>query len=111
MNTFNGTPTRALVLMVALLLGSAAGLDGSASAQPGDAEPTGTDGAASTAATDAPKTADEISSLSIVERAPIVFDINRRYYKFYGDAFTVKGGLFERSQVTGDWGGRARHAR
>ena len=105
MNTINGTPiTTAFVLMVALLLGFA-GLDVSASPQSGDAEPTGADGAASTTAADAPKTAAEISSLSIVDRAPIVLDVNRRYYKFYGDAFTVNGGLLERSQLTGDWGG------
>lgn len=105
MNSINGTPiTRAFVLMVALLLGFA-GLDVSASPQSGDAEPTGADGAASTTAADAPKTAAEISSLSIVDRAPIVLNVNRRYYKFYGDAFTVNGGLLERSQLTGDWGG------
>jgi len=45
----------------------------------------------------AKKTSDEIAKLSLIEQAPIVVNINRRYYKFYGDPNTIKGSLLERS--------------
>ncbi len=53
----------------------------------------------------AKKTSDEIAKLSLIEQAPIVVDINRRYYKFYGDPNTIKGSLLERSYLTGNWAG------
>jgi porin len=53
----------------------------------------------------AKKTSEEIAKLSLVEQAPIVVNINRRYYKFYGDPNTVKGDILERSYLTGNWAG------
>ena len=41
-------------------------------------------------------TSDDISKKSLIELAPIVVDINRRYYKFYGDPNTVNGGILDR---------------
>jgi len=51
----------------------------------------------------AKKTPDEIAKLSAIEQAPIIVDINRRYYKFYGDPNTVNGDLLERNYLTGNW--------
>ena len=51
------------------------------------------------------KTRDEIAKLSLIELAPTIVDINRRYYKFYGDPNTVNGDLLERSYLTDNWAG------
>ena len=51
------------------------------------------------------ETADEIAKKSLIELAPIVVDINRRYFKFYGDPNTVNGGIRERSFLTDNWAG------
>jgi porin len=48
---------------------------------------------------------ERIAKLSLIVQAPIVVDINRRYYKFYGDPNTVKGDILERSTLTGNWVG------
>jgi porin len=50
-------------------------------------------------------TSDDMSKKSLIEQAPIVVDINRRYFKFYGDPDTVNGGILERSYLTGNWMG------
>ena len=51
-------------------------------------------------------TEEKVKSESLVELAPIVVDINRRYFKFYGQpSETVQGKLLERSQLTGSWNG------
>ena len=51
-------------------------------------------------------TEDKVKAVSLVELAPIVVHINRRYFKFFGDPDeTVHGSMFERSEVTGDWNG------
>ena len=43
-------------------------------------------------------TKDKVKAASLIEQAPIVIDINRRYYKFYGKpSETVVGGVLERS--------------
>jgi porin len=61
------------------------------------------------ATSDAPATApakstsDTAASKSLIELAPIVVDINRRYFKFYGDPNTVNGGILERSYLTDNW--------
>ncbi len=48
---------------------------------------------------------DDIAKKSLIEQAPIVVNINRRYYKFYGDPNTVNGGILERSFLTDNWAG------
>jgi porin len=57
--------------------------------------------------TDGAKTTeDKVKAESLIDKAPIIVDINRRYYKFFGDPpETVGGGFLERSQLTGDWNG------
>jgi hypothetical protein len=51
-------------------------------------------------------TKDKVKAASLIEQAPIVIDINRRYYKFYGKpSETVVGGGLERSQLTNNWNG------
>ena len=51
-------------------------------------------------------TEDKIKAASIIEQAPIIVDINRRYFKFYGSpSETVTGGILERSQLTNNWNG------
>ncbi|MCH7643341.1 MAG: carbohydrate porin [Myxococcales bacterium] len=50
-------------------------------------------------------TSDDASSKSLIEEAPIIVNINRRYYKFYGDPNTVHGGIRERSYLTDNWVG------
>jgi porin len=50
-------------------------------------------------------TSDDMSKKSLVEQAPIVVNINRRYFKFYGDPNTVNGGIRERSYLTDNWAG------
>jgi porin len=51
------------------------------------------------------KATPDIASKSLIELAPIVVNINRRYYKFYGDPNTVNGGIRERSYLTDNWAG------
>lgn len=60
-----------------------------------------------THAKDEAKTTEEkVKAASLIELAPIVVDINRRYFKFYGNPYeTVSGGLLERSQLTNNWNG------
>jgi len=58
-----------------------------------------------TADDSAKATRDDILKKSLITQAPIVVDINRRYYKFYGDPNTVNGGIRERSYLTGNWAG------
>ena len=60
-----------------------------------------------TAAEDkAQATEEKVKAASLIEQAPIVVDINRRYYKFYGQpSETFVGGLLERSQLTNNWNG------
>jgi porin len=53
----------------------------------------------------AKKTSEEIAKLSLIEQAPIIVNINRRYYKFYGDPNTKKGDILERNYLTGNWVG------
>jgi porin len=60
-------------------------------------------GSDATAEDPAKATSANVSSKSLIELAPIVVDINRRYYKFYGDPNTVNGGILERSYLTGNW--------
>jgi hypothetical protein len=48
---------------------------------------------------------EDIAKLSLIVQAPIVVDINRRYYKFYGDPNTKSGDILERSTLTGNWAG------
>jgi porin len=51
----------------------------------------------------AKSTSDDMSKKSLIEQAPIVVNINRRYFKFYGDPNTVNGGILERSYLTDNW--------
>jgi porin len=60
-------------------------------------------GSDATAEDPAKATSDDISKKSLIEQAPIVVDVNRRYFKFYGDPDTVHGDLLERSYLTGSW--------
>ena len=53
----------------------------------------------------AKKTSDEIAKLSVIEQAPFVVNINRRYFKFYGDPNTRNGGLLERNYLSDNWVG------
>jgi hypothetical protein len=47
-------------------------------------------------------TKDKVKAASLIEQAPIVIDINRRYYKFYDKpSETVTGGGLERSRKLG----------
>jgi porin len=62
-------------------------------------------GSDATAEDPAKATSANVSSKSLIELAPIVVDINRRYYKFYGDPNTVNGGILERSYLTDNWAG------
>jgi porin len=49
---------------------------------------------------------DKVKAASLIEQAPMVVNINRRYFKFFGDPHeTVRGGFFERSQLTNNWNG------
>lgn len=51
-------------------------------------------------------TKDKVKAESLIEQAPIVVDINRRYYKFYGKpSETFTGGVLERFQLTSNWNG------
>ena len=50
-------------------------------------------------------TAEKIKAASLLEQAPAVININRRYYKFYSDQDTVNGGILERSYLTDNWAG------
>ena len=105
-----------VVAAVLIAIGSHAGADdlGDASDDVTIEDPAKTTGdapteapakAASGAPAEAPAKAasDDISKKSLIELAPIVVDINRRYYKFYGDPNTVNGGILERSYLTGNW--------
>jgi porin len=60
-------------------------------------------GGDATAKGPAKATSDDMSKKSLIEQAPIVVDINRRYFKFYGDPNTVNGDILERSYLTGNW--------
>ena len=42
--------------------------------------------------------------IALLETAPQLIYVNRRYPKFYGDKNTIHGGFFERSYLCGDWG-------
>ena len=49
---------------------------------------------------------EKVKAASLIEQAPIVVDINRRYFKFYGQQYeTVLGGILERSQILNNWNG------
>ena len=51
-------------------------------------------------------TEDKVKAASLMELAPVIGDINRRYFKYYGQpSETVNGGFLERSQLTGNWNG------
>lgn len=43
--------------------------------------------------------------VALLDEAPQIITLNRRYPKFYGDKNTIHGGFFERSYLCGDWGG------
>src|SRR6266516_6125615 len=44
-------------------------------------------------------------TVSLAEAAPEMYQGFRRYPKFYGDPNTEGGNLWERTQLTGNWGG------
>ena len=92
----------ALVATVLLAAGGHAWAD-----DPGDAtsDVTVEDPAKATSDVPAKSTSDAAASKSLIELAPIVVDINRRYFKFYGDPNTVNGGIRERSYLTDNWAG------
>ena len=91
-----------LILVATCVLGL--GLGGSVSAFTGHQ---GKTGHMDTTAKDKAKTTeDKVKAASLIEQAPIIVNINRRYFKFFGDpAETVRGGILERSQLTNDWNG------
>ena len=45
------------------------------------------------------------AKIALLEAAPQLINLNRRYPKFYGDKNTIHGSFFERSSLCGDWGG------
>lgn len=94
------TPPLIVVATCVLVLG----LGGSVSAQTVHKGHTGhmdTD-----AAGKAETTSEKVKAASLIEQAPIVVNINRRYFKFFGDPYeTVRGGILERSQLTNNWNG------
>ena len=59
----------------------------------------------STANTDPQESGSETKMLSLIDAAPELQFILRRYPSFYGDPNTVHGDLFTRSQLFGDVGG------
>jgi hypothetical protein len=62
-------------------------------------------GGVATAEDPAKTNRDDIARESLIEQAPIVVDINRRYHNFYGDPNSVHGGILERSYLTDNWAG------
>ena len=91
-----------VVAAVVLAIGSGARADDPGKAT-GDVEVG--DAAKPTSDEPAKATSDAAASKSLIELAPIVVNINRRYFKFYGDPNTVNGGIRERSYLTDNWMG------